>query len=302
MIMTGRLLLASAILAGLAACNAEREAPSEATMDRGMAVSEPAMAVVPPEAAGADRSEQPPAHALPDSVRPTMLIRNGAARVEVDSLDEAVAAVRALAARAGGYVTNVAIQTGEERIREATLTLRLPALRFDDALTGLQPIGRVESVNVMTEDVGEEYVDVQMRLANARRLEERLLELLGSRTGQLNDVLAVERELARVREQIERQEGRLRYLRTRADMSTLTVTVHEPGPLVARYPGQNVLSRALQQSLRNFVGLIAVVIASLGVVVPLAAAAWVGWILVRRARRGRTAPRVPHGADTSTVA
>jgi hypothetical protein len=250
----------------------------------------------------ADAATQAPAQALADSIRPTMLIRNGAARVEVDSLETAVAAVRALAARVSGYVTNVAMQTGQERIREATLTLRLPAGRFDDALTGLTPIGRVEAVNVSTEDVGEEYVDVQMRLANARRLEERLLELLGSRTGELNDVLAVERELARVREQIERQEGRLRYLRSRVDMSTLTVTVHEPGPLLAKYPGQNVLVRALRQSLRNFVNLLAAVIASLGVVLPLAAVAWVGWLLFRRARRPRTTALVTGNADTSTPA
>ena len=77
------------------------------------------------------------------------------------------------------------------------------------------------------EDVGEEFVDVAARAANGRKLEQRLIDILGTRTGKLSDVLAVERELARVREDIQRQEGRMRYLRTRASLSTLSVTVHE---------------------------------------------------------------------------
>jgi hypothetical protein len=180
---------------------------------------------------------------LQDSVAPQLLIRNGAAIIEVDSIDVAIAAVRAAAQRVGGYVTNVAVQSGEQHVREATLTLRVPATRFDEALSGLEPIGDVESVNVSAEDVGEEYVDVEARIANSRRLEERLVDLLARRTGALEDVLAVERELARVREQMERLEGRLRYLRNRINLSTLTVTVHEPRPLMAEsvgQPGRNI--------------------------------------------------------------
>jgi hypothetical protein len=66
-----------------------------------------------------------------------------------------------------------------------------------------EPLGDVESVNIGSEDVGEAYADMEVRLANGRRLEQRLLELLATRTGSLEDVLAVERELARVRQEIE---------------------------------------------------------------------------------------------------
>jgi hypothetical protein len=112
-------------------------------------------------------------------------------------------------------------------------------------------------------------VDVQARIANARRLEQRLVELLANRTGKLADVLTVERELARVREQIERYEGRLRYLRSRASVSTLTVAVHEPFPVVASHPGERPIRDAFVQAWRNLVGVTAAVIASLGVVIPL---------------------------------
>ena len=80
------------------------------------------------------------------------------------------------------------------------------------------------------EDVGEEYTDVSARVANARRLEARLLDLLATRSGRLEEVLNLEREVARVREEIERYDGRLRYLRTRASISMLTLTLHEGQP------------------------------------------------------------------------
>src|SRR5439155_1557826 len=114
----------------------------------------------------------------------------------------------------------------------ASLEVKVPAERFDEALAGLAPIGKLESVNVNAEDVGEEFTDVTARVENARRLESRLIQLLATRTGKLKDVLDVEQELARVREEIDRYEGRLRYLRAHAALSTFTIYVHEPLPIV----------------------------------------------------------------------
>jgi hypothetical protein len=147
--------------------------------------------------------------------------------------------------------------------------LRIPSNRFDEAVNGLSPIGKVESVSVSVQDVGEEYVDVQARVANARRLEQRLVELLANRTGKLSDVLTVERELARVREEIERYEGRMRYLRSRASVSTLSIAIHEPYPIVAERPGTHPIRDAFIQAWRNLIGVTAGIIASLGVLIPL---------------------------------
>jgi hypothetical protein len=122
--------------------------------------------------------------------------------------------------------------------------------------------------------VSEEFVDLTARTANARRLEERLLELLATRTGKLQDVLSVERELARVREEIERMEGRLRYLKTRTELSTLSVALHEPPPLVSPNPGRNPLAEAVREAWRNFVGVLAAGIASLGYLVPVLVLGW----------------------------
>lgn len=217
-------------------------------------------------------------------VLPNLVIRTGTASIQVDTLDRAIALVRALAQRVGGFVAGSVTQAGQGQLHSASLELRMPAERFDDAVDGLRSFGKVESVNISAQDVGEEFVDANARMVNARRLEARLIELLARRTGKLGDVLNVEHELARVREEIERYEGRLRYLRSRAAVSTLTLNVHEPIPVVDQGT-RAVIAESLRQAWRNLVALIAFAIQSLGVVAPLALVGSGAWLVARRFRR-----------------
>lgn len=229
------------------------------------------------------------------SIAPTMVIRTGDARIKVSSVDTAIAQLQALAQRIGGYVANSSIQGGENELRQATLELKMPAARFADAQNGLNALGKVEYVNVVAQDVGEEYVDVTARVENSRRLEQRLVGLLATRTGKLEEVLSVERELARVREMIERYEGRLRYLRTRSEISTLSVTVHESEPIVGTRGSGNRIVEAFKTAWRNFVGFVAGFIELLGVLIPLAIIAIpVGmWAWRKRPPRTTPPPRPP---------
>jgi hypothetical protein len=208
-----------------------------------------------------------------ETLAPSMIIRTGNASVEVDSLAAGVGRVRDLARRVGGFVANTSMQAGRDQTKAATLEIRLPSSRFDEAIAGLTPLGRVESVNVSAEDVGEEFVDVTARVANAHRLEARLIEVLATKTGKLRDVLDVEREIARVREEIERMEGRLRYLRSRTSVSSLTITVHEAYPVVGQVGSSSVMGEAFKQSWRNFVHFTARFIAALGSLIPALAVA-----------------------------
>jgi len=276
------------VVVSLGACGDEATQPAPdagglamsagvATAPKGEA-SAPAFARVAPDAIA-----RSPQATVADSTR--MLIRTASVGIKVDSLEPAMAALRRLAGALGGVVGNVTVSAGEFQVRSATLELRVPSARFDDAMAGMAPIGTVEFSNVSAEDVGEEFVDLRARVANARRLESRLVDLLATRTGKLEDVLAVERELARVREEIERHEGRMRYLGSRVAMSTLQVTVSEPAP-VASEPGRSVIGEAFKTAWKNFVGFVAWGIASLGILVPLLVVALVArWVLRRRKPR-----------------
>jgi hypothetical protein len=219
-----------------------KNAAADARADVGSSAPAPAEGAVASDAEVRSQAEQlPSAWSDLGSDPARLVIRTGQAGIEVDSLEPALAALRALAGRVGGFVGNASVQTGRDQVRQATVEIKVPAGRFDDLADGLRPLGRVQFLNVGAEDVSEEFVDLTARVANARRLEERLLELLATRTGKLQDVLSVERELARVREEIERMEGRLRFLRARAQLSTLSIGLHEPPPLVAAHPGTNPL-------------------------------------------------------------
>lgn len=220
------------------------------------------------------------------TVPSNMIIRTAAASIEVESLEPAVEQLNQLATRLGGYVAGSGIESGRKQLRRAFIELKIPSARFDDVRTGLAPIGKLESLKIDVQDVGEEFVDVKARMENSRRLERRLLDLLATRTGKLTDVLEVEQSLARVRQEIERYEGRIRYLQAHTAMSTLSVTVHEPLPVVGT-AGKSVMGEAFAGAWRNFVVLMAFSVQSLGVVLPMAVLAIAVWMLTKRVRLAR---------------
>jgi Domain of unknown function (DUF4349) len=214
-----------------------------------------------------------------------LIVRTGQASIEVDSLNPSMAELRRIVQRVGGFVADASIQSGRNQIRSATLQVKVPSERFDDLTMGLEPLGRLQFVNVGAQDVSEEFVDLTARVANGQRLEDRLVELLRTRTGKLQDVLTVERELARIREEIERMEGRLRFLKTSAQLSTLSINLFEPPPLVASHPGYSVIAEAFKAAWRNFVGILAGGIASLGFVAPILVLGWGAVVAAKRHRR-----------------
>ena len=217
-----------------------------------------------------------------------MLIRNGQASVEVRRVDDAVSKLRQTATQLGGFVANTSIVGGKEEHRSATLQIRVPSAQFDAAIATLAALGKVESVSATVQDVGDEYVDLGARLANARHMEARLVEMLARRTGRLSDALTVEQELRRVREEVERYDARLKWLERRTALSSIEITLREPKSVLVQR-GPSPIAEAFAQAWRRAVGVIAWSIAMLGVLVPLGLVVGAGVFLVRRLPRLRGA-------------
>jgi len=126
-----------------------------------------------------------------------------------------------LLASYGGFVADARIDHNDGEVSRATLTLRVPSDKLATFLNEASGEGKVLHEQLSAQDVTDAYVDTSARLNNARRLERRLQELLATKTSGVKDLLEVERELARVRGEIERYEARIRSWNERVAMSTI---------------------------------------------------------------------------------
>jgi anti-sigma factor RsiW len=156
-----------------------------------------------------------------------LIIRTAQLTVVIQNLDTARAQVDKVVQRYSGYIGDLTVSAPSGGSRTLTATLRVPATQLDAALAELKKLGRVDSESQNGQDVTSQYVDLEARLSNSRNTEKRLLELLSQRTGKLSDVLEVETELSRVREEIERMEGERRMMAKQVEYATLTATVSE---------------------------------------------------------------------------
>ncbi len=163
--------------------------------------------------------EQPRGFAAPSEQR---IIKTGELSLEVDNVASALADVRAVAAGLGGYVGGSQAGTLEE---SASLTLRIPAARFDEALSRLRELGgKVVGESTQEQDVTSQVVDLQARIENLEA-SEASYRALAERADRVEDVLAVQSRLDEVRGEIEQMRAQLENVTGQADLSTLTVTL-----------------------------------------------------------------------------
>jgi hypothetical protein len=126
-----------------------------------------------------------------------------------------------------GYLagSNLSGTTGESR--RGVWKIRVPVARFEEFVKSAKALGEVVRATTDSRDVSEEYYDVEARIRNKTKEEERLLKLLEERPGKLEDVIAIERELSRVREELERMQGRMRVLADLTSLTTVELSVVE---------------------------------------------------------------------------
>ncbi len=162
----------------------------------------------------------------PENVGP-MIVQTASLNILATNYDEASAATEKLAAAHGGYVEKLDAKAQTGSARETSVALRIPTKQLDGFLADVRKLGHVEEETRSNEEVSDQYVDLQARLKSARATEQRLIELLGTRTGKLEDVLEAERELARIRGEIEGMQGQSAILVHRVNYATVQVELSE---------------------------------------------------------------------------
>jgi hypothetical protein len=220
--------------------------------------------------------------------RERMIIRTAELSIEVRSHDETLSGLQRIARESGGFISHTTTELVYSTVKQTHVTLRIPSSGFDTVIVRLRGMSdKIEHESIQGQDVTEEFVDIDARLSNKRAEEEQLLLIL-KRSGSVSDILEVQRELFRVREEIERTEGRQRYLKDQISMATIGIRFHEPYPAaISRHGGfWATLGQGFEDGFYGFANVLGGTITVLIAGSPIFAVFAVGiWLLMRALRR-----------------
>ncbi len=155
------------------------------------------------------------------------LIRNARVDLEVRSFEEAVQQIAGFANEAKGYIATSNSDKQENGKLRGEVVVKVLPENLDDFLEKLRGVGDLKNQAIGTDDVTKQYFDTDARLKNAQAMEQRLIDVLKRKSDDINDLLAVEKELGRVREQIEQMQGELKFMDTQAQFATVTIAMAE---------------------------------------------------------------------------
>jgi len=229
------------------------------------------------------------------------IVRNADLTMEVASTNEAQHRVSSIAEAHGGFVVNSESKQREsadpaQRTVDFKVMVRIPADQYGVALDEIKKLAS----NVLEEkstgqDVTEEFIDLEARIKTQKALETQFLEIM-QRANKIEDALEVQRQIAEVRTEIEKLEGRKRFLENRSSLATITVNIQAPRPIIATTPtgfGHSV-REAISDSIELGSGLFLFFVRALILMVPLLIFVVLPFALliryaVRRVRRIRLA-------------
>ena len=171
----------------------------------------------------AQSPQEPPAPPLSNR----KLIRSATVELEIVSFDNAVQKITAFANDEHGYVaTTDSEKQANGKLRGQVVVKVLPE-NLDRFLQKIRNLGELKNQTLGTEDVTKAYFDTDARLKNAHVMEQRLIDMLKTKTGKVSDLLQVEKELGRVREEIEKMQGELKYWDSQVQFATVTISLAE---------------------------------------------------------------------------
>lgn len=180
------------------------------------------------------------------------IIRNAEITIEVPSTTDAQHQVTSIAETHGGFVVTSEAKQREsndpaQRTLDIKLVVRVPSNQFGRAFDEIRKLaGNTPSENVTSQDVTEDFIDLEARIKTQKALEVQFLEIM-RQANKISDALEVQRQIAEVRTDIEKLEGRKRFLENRSSLSTINVNIQTPKPVIA------VTETGFRQSLRETV-------------------------------------------------
>ena len=228
-----------------------------------------------------------------DGIIDQKLIKTGYISLEVQKVLETVDVLRELAVRHQGYLSSSSVAGDTANRLSGTVVLRVPADQFDATVTEIKSLGTLRSASVNSQDVTEEFVDLQAR-KGALQLQLEQFNRIMEKADKVEDILKIQVEIGRVQEELDRLEGRLRYLNNRIDLSTITVSLQEPPPLGGD-TGHDFIS-VINTGIQGLLATIDGIIIGFFMFLPLIILAVVIYAIYRWRKGKRGVPPVSHPA------
>jgi len=229
----------------------------------------------------------------------SMMIRVASLGLEVKNVDEALERLQNTAKAHDAEITELqAKNTGassqgaeaRQSLDDAHVTLRVPQAKLDALTSDLFKLGTVVSWDTSADDVSEEYVDTSARIRNLKAEETRLLSFF-DKAGKISDLLEIERELTRVRGEIESMQARINYLDRQVERATIRVHLSKPGGIIRPNDSGWGFIDAIAIGLQGAASIMKVLITLLISLTPLITIGLLAWLLIRTVLRRRRAKR-----------
>lgn len=185
--------------------------------------------------------------------------------IQTGDFDKATSDARKIPGDFGGYVESSSMYQTSTGQKTGTITFKVPQPYFEAAIDRVKTLGTVKSEQTGGQDVTRQYVDLNARLKNLRQ-EEQMLSDIMTKAGNVTEILQVERELSRVRGEIEVATAELNYLGSLVDLSTITVSITEPEPVVSYDWG---IDKAFKDATHGFIGMMGALVVFTGYILPV---------------------------------
>jgi len=217
--MRSKLIIALLFFAVLSCKKADAEAEASAEMSIQEAKLPPKGKVVNSEA----YSEAPNAE---DKIIEQKIIKTGNLRFETDNLESTYEQIKIAVKKGKAFIQNDN-EGKEDASIYRRITVRIPSENFDSFIKDISTgVAYFDNKEISSQDVTEEYIDIDARLKAKKKLENRYLELLAKAT-KMSEMLAIEEQLSAIREEIEAKEGQLRYMQNQVSLSTITIEFYK---------------------------------------------------------------------------
>ena len=201
------------------------------------------------------------------NIIPRSIIYTGWMSLETDDIDLTINKIKQVILSSNGYVDNISVDKSE-KFEYGYITVRVPQDQFSNVVQSIENLGELKNKNISNNDITDQLFDLKIRIDNAKATEARFLQILDKAVN-ISDILQIEKELNRLRTDIEILEGHINNLNNRIAYSSLTINVSKTidDPLL---PGMDFLE-SIRQGLNAMVILIQFIIASFIVLIPFIA-------------------------------